>query len=72
MCLKRIPVAARWKMHLRGRMEAGRLLQSCRRDGGGGQRQMGKKGRICIEKHMGGKINPLSVCQMGRVREVFR
>ena len=32
--------------------------QSCRRAGGGGWRQqMEKKGRICIGKHMGGKIN---------------
>lgn len=47
-----------WQMLLKGRMEAGRLLQSCRRGGGSGWRQqMEKKGRICIEKHMGGKIN---------------
>ena len=37
-------------------MEAGQLLQ---RDGGGGEReQMENKGRICIEKHLGGKISP--------------
>lgn len=60
MCFTRVPVVARWKMLLRGRMEAERLLQSCRRDGGGGWRQqMEKKGLICIEKHMGGKINPI-------------
>lgn len=60
MCFTRVPVVARWKMLLRDRMEAERLLQSCRRDGGGGwKQQMEKKGLICIEKHMGGKINPI-------------
>lgn len=54
-------------------MEAGRLVQSCRRDGRGGWRQqMERKGRICIGRHMVVKLTGLSACQMGRVREVSR
>lgn len=66
-------MVAKWEMLLLSRMGAERLLQSGRRDGGGGWRQqMEKKCLICIEKHMGGKITQLSTCQMGRVQEVSR